>query len=195
MMGRNEVPDRRRAGMTLVEMMVAIAMFGVVMTVVFGFLTNSRRSYSHMSQRVEFQQSARAVLDLITGEIRSAGCDPLSAGFTRFVSAAATGLECRMDLDGDGAIEVTEPAEDVSYAYDAGRRELSRNNGAGAQVVLRNVTAVDFRYFDATGAEIAARPLTAANRARIRSVLVDITGVSNRDEPLRFTTRVNVRNG
>ena len=78
---RNRI-DRR--GMTLVEMMVALVLFGVIMGVVFSFLVNSRRSYTSISERVEYQQSARAVLSLVTREIRSAGCDPLEIGFDSY---------------------------------------------------------------------------------------------------------------
>ncbi len=188
-------PRRDRSGLSLVELMVAITMFGIVVVVIFGFLTNSRRSYSTMSARVEYQQSARAVLSLISSEIRSAGCDPTSAGFNSFPLAAADAFQCRRDLDGDGIIETVEPAEDVAYAWDAAAGELTRNNGSGAQVIMRGVTSVDLRYFDANGAELAARPLNADDRARIRSVQIDITGLSERGEPLRYVTRVNARNG
>jgi prepilin-type N-terminal cleavage/methylation domain-containing protein len=192
---RNRSPRRlSRAGMTLVELMVAISMFAVVTTVIFTFLTNSRASYSDMSARVGFQQGARAVLGLMSTELRTSGCNATGAAFEKFAVAGAQTYECRMDLDASGGITVTEPAEDVTYTYDAGNRELLRNSGGGAQVVLRGVTALDFRYFDADGAELTARPLSAANRARIRSVQIDITGTTDRGEIARYVTRVNSRN-
>jgi len=184
-----------REGLTLVELMVAITMFGVAVAVIFGFLTNSRRSYSNMSSRVEYQQGTRAVLTLMSGEIRSAGCDPLDMNFNTFPLADATTIQCRSDLDGDGVIETVEPAEDVTYTWDAVAQELRRDNGSGAQTVLRGVTALDLRYFDEDGAELAVRPLSADDRARVRCVQVDITGITERGEPLRYVTRVNARNG
>ncbi len=190
----NIAPRADRAGMTLVELMVAISMFAVVTAVIFTFLTNSRASYSDMSARVEFQQGARAVLALMSTEIRTSGCNPREVGFEKFAQAGAQNFECRMDLNGNGAIETTEPAEDVTYTYNAATDELLRNSGGGAQVILRNVTALDFRYFDGAGAELTARPLTAADRARIRSVQIDITGTSDRGETVRYATRVNSRN-
>lgn len=192
---RRRTPLVDRRGLTLVEMMVAIAMFGVAMGVIFGFLTRSRRSYTDMSARVEYQQNVRGVLGLISREVRSAGCDPGEAGFNVFPLADATSFQCRMDLDGDRVIEAVEPAEDVSYTYVPGNRELLRDSGAGAQVILRNVTAVDFRYFDAAGVELAARPLIAADRDRIRFVEINLSGESKQGEPLTYVTRVFVRNG
>jgi type II secretory pathway pseudopilin PulG len=180
--------------MSLVELMVAISMFGVVTAVIFTFLTNSRASYSDMSSRVEFQQASRAVLGLMSTELRTAGCNPTAAAFEKFTWASGTAYSCRMDLNGNGAIETAEPAENVSYVYNSATQELIRNNGGGAQVILRNITALDFRYFDAGGAELA-RPLTPANRALIRSVQIDISGTTPRGEPVRYVTRVNIRNG
>lgn len=191
---RGIVPLTDRRGLTLVEMMVAIAMFGVAMSVIFGFLTRSRRSYTDMSARVEYQQNVRGVLGLVSREVRSAGCDPTDAGFNTFPLADATSFQCRMDLDGDGVIEAVEPAEDVSYTYVPENRELLRDSGSGAQVILRNVTAVDFRYFDVAGVELA-RPLSAADRARIRFVEISLSGESEQEEPLTYVTRVFVRNG
>ena len=192
---RSEAPPADRRGMTLVEMLVALSLFGVAMGVIFGFLTSSRRSYSSMSARVETQQNIRAVLGLMSSEVRSAGCDPGQTGFTKLPLAGAQTFECRMDLNGNSAIETTEPAEDVTYAYVTNTRELTRNSGGGAQVVLRGITAVDFRYYDVTGALLAARPLSAADRARVRFVEFDITGESDRGELARYVTRVFVRNG
>jgi len=184
-----------RQGMTLVEMLVAVSIFAVIMAVVFTFLVNSRSSYSNMSQRVEYQQSVRAVMNLVSREIRSAGCDPAGVNFNRFPLADDMALQCRMDLDGDGAIEVVEPAEEVVYQYQAALRQLVRNSGFGPQVILRNVTNLTFRYFDVDGNQLGPTPLSAANVALLQYVEIDIQGVSDRNEPVNYQTRVFVRNG
>lgn len=189
---RSAARRRGRDGMTLVEMMVGLSIFGVAMAVVFTFLVNSRRSYGDVSERVEYQQSLRAVMSLITREIRSAGCDPATAGFERFSLAENSRLQCRMDLDGDGAIEIVEPAEVVLYQL-AGD-QLLRDNGSGAQVLLAGVTGLRFRYFDADGNALLA-PLAAFERTQVRWVEIQLAGLSERDEPVTYTTRVLVRNG
>ncbi|PIV82223.1 hypothetical protein COW53_00040, partial [bacterium CG17_big_fil_post_rev_8_21_14_2_50_64_8] len=63
--------DRR--GMSLVELMVALLIFGIVMGVVFSVMVNSRNSYEATRQKAQLQQSVRAVFSLMTREIRSAG--------------------------------------------------------------------------------------------------------------------------
>ena len=186
---------RNRVGMTLVEMMVALTIFGVTMAVVFTFLTNSRRNYSNVSERVEYQQSVRAVLSLVSRELRSAGCDPAGMNFNNFMVADAQVLRCRMDLDGDGLIETVEPAEDVVYIYVPHLQEMVRNSGFGPQTVLRNVTNLNFAYFDEVGNPLVPLPLAGNDLNRIRFVEIDIQGISDRNEPVNYTTRVLVRNG
>ncbi len=186
-------PDRR--GMTLVEMMISLTLFAVIMGVVFTFLANSRRTYTHTSERVEHQQSIRAVISLLTREIRSSGCDPASNGFDPFTIADNVSMQCRADLDGNGDILGNNPDEDVTYDYDTGTDELSRDGGAGAVVILRGITGLTFSYFDEDGGVLGPLPLSAANRELIRFVDVDITGTASTGEEIQYSTRVLIRNG
>jgi Tfp pilus assembly protein PilW len=181
--------------MTLIEMMVALSMFAVVMGVIFTFLGNSRRAYTSTSERADYQQSLRAVISLLTREIRSAGCDPIDAGFDRFVTADDQRLRVRMDLDGDGDTSDTNPDEDVSWQYLPVAMELQRNGGAGNQTVLRNVTDVAFTYFDEEGNSLPATPLSAADRELVRYVDISLTGESGTGEEISYRTRILVRNG
>jgi len=181
--------------MTLVEMMISLTVFAVIMGVVFTFLANSRRTYSSTSERVEYQQSIRAVLSLLTKEIRSAGCDPSGNGFDHFALADDTQLSLAMDLDGNGDTLGNNPDESVVYQYDAGQEELNRDGGAGAQAILRNVSGILFAYFDVDGNPLLATPLSPGDRAAVRYVDIDITGESDTGEIVNYSTRILIRNG
>ncbi|MBE0567730.1 MAG: prepilin-type N-terminal cleavage/methylation domain-containing protein [Krumholzibacteria bacterium] len=185
---------RDRRGMTLVEMMIAVTVFGMIMGVVMGFLVDSRDSYTQTRSRAQTQQGMRAVLSLLTAEIRSAGCDPQTAGFDTFGLADAATLQIRMDLNGDGDVTDNDPDETVTWTYNAATDELSRNGGNGDQVLLRRVTAVTFNYFDANGALLAGLPLSAADRAQVRTVEVILQGEAAKGGPVDYTTRVALRN-
>ncbi|MEN8164148.1 MAG: prepilin-type N-terminal cleavage/methylation domain-containing protein [Acidobacteriota bacterium] len=182
-----------RQGLTLSELMISLAIFGIIMGVMFGFLTGARNSYSETRERAQYQQSMRAVMSLVTREIRSAGCDPEEVGFDNFAIADAQQLVCRMDLNGDKDFVDIGPDENISYTFAAG--DLVRNNGTGDQVILRGVQALTFTYFDATGNPLAAVPLSAANRALVRFVGINIQGQTDRGEPVAYTTRIALRNG
>ncbi len=182
-----------RQGMTLTELMISLAIFGVIMAVLFGFLTGARNSYSDTRERAQYQQSMRAVMSLVTREIRSAGCDPSEVGFDYFGIADDDQLTCRMDLNGDSDFADIGPDENISYRFAAG--DLVRNNGSGDQVILRGVQNLVFTYFDVDGNELTIVPLSAANRTLVRFVGVSIQGQTSRGEPVTYTTRIALRNG
>ncbi|MCK9996570.1 MAG: prepilin-type N-terminal cleavage/methylation domain-containing protein [Candidatus Krumholzibacteria bacterium] len=184
-----------RQGLTLTELMISLAIFGVIMGVLFGFLAGARNSYSETRERAQYQQSMRAVMSLITREIRSAGCDPLDDNFNfdKFGVADAGQLQVRMDLNGDMDFADIGPDENVSYSFAGGN--LTRDNGNGPQVILRGVQVFTFTYFDAVGAELNVVPLSAANRELVRFVGINIQGQTDRGEPVTYTTRIALRNG
>jgi prepilin-type N-terminal cleavage/methylation domain-containing protein len=190
----SQLPRLDRRGMSLVEMMMALAMFAIVMGVVFSFLHNSRRSYNSTSDRAGYQQSVRASLSLLMREIRSAGCDPTDNGFDRFATAATQQLRVQMDLNGDGDTLDSSPDEDVMWQYDAVAEELQRDVGGGPVTVLHDVSGVAFRYFDEDGAELTSTPLSAADRELVRFVDVQITGESAHGGTTSYQTRILIRN-
>jgi prepilin-type N-terminal cleavage/methylation domain-containing protein len=183
--------DRR--GLTLPELMISLAIFGVIMGVLFGFLSGARSSYGDTRERAQYQQSMRAVMSLVTREIRSTGCDPSEVGFDYFAVASDDQLTCRMDLNGDSDFADIGPDENISYTFAAGN--LIRNNGTGNQTILRGIQAMSFTYFDADGNQLTAVPLSAMNRALVRFVGINIQGETVRGEPVTYTTRIALRNG
>lgn len=184
-----------RAGLTLIELMISLSVFGIIMAVVFGFLTNSRTSYQDTREKVQYQQSMRAVISLMTREVRSTGCDPTSAGFEPFAAATTNAIICQMDLNGDGDVTDTGPDENIIYAYNAATGELVRSDGAVAMTVLRGLNNFSLTYFDADGAVLGAVPLNALDRALVRYVEVLLDGETVHGQPVNYTARIAVRNG
>ena len=188
------IPGRR--GITLVELMVTISIFGIILGVVFAFMAESSRSYNDSRERVQYQQSLRAVLSLMTREIRSAGCDPVGVGFEKFLLADVAQLRCQMDLNGDSDTSDTTPDENITYSYDAAQGEFSRDDGSasGAQVILRGLNAATFTYYDDQSAILAGTPLSATDRALVAFVQIDLDGETDSGEPVEYQTRVHIRN-
>lgn len=121
-------------GFTLIELMISVAILGLLMAGLLGLLTASRNAYSRGSSTTEAQQSARLVLDRVGKEIREAGyhprppdtvpatCPPgalpASGGlyptgggkdspcwtFYPIVAQTTTGLTLQYDWNGDGVI-------------------------------------------------------------------------------------------
>lgn len=195
MKDKTNILNLNRRGMTLVEMMISLSVFAVVMGVIFSFMQNTGNSYQKTRQKVQYQQSIRAAISLMSREIRSTGCDPSQAGFDRFNQAQGSIFQCRMDLDGDGLTTGNSPDENITYSFIAASGELSRDVGNGAQVILKGLQNVTFSYYDSNGDELMGLPLNALDRALVRSVEITMTGETGMGESMSFTTRVAIRNG
>jgi prepilin-type N-terminal cleavage/methylation domain-containing protein len=63
----------RSAGFTLIELMVTLVIFALVAVTVTLVLQNSAKSKQRTTSRIESEQSARAALDLMARDIRTAG--------------------------------------------------------------------------------------------------------------------------
>lgn len=64
---------RRRAGMTLTELLIALAIFGVVMSAGMGFMMTQTRGLRVISDRSNTVQNGRFSRDLLRQELRTAG--------------------------------------------------------------------------------------------------------------------------
>ncbi len=190
---RLNMKDRR--GMTLVELMVALLIFGIVMGVVFSVMVNSRNSYEDTRERAQFQQSVRAVISLLTREIRSAGCNPTQAGFEPLPIAATWVLQCQADLNGDSDAADMNPDENVTYIFNPGTGELFRDNGNGPVAILGGLQGVTFDFFDGAGNQLLNLPLGPLDRAQVREVGVTLRGGLRDGETVTYSTRVALRNG
>jgi type IV pilus assembly protein PilW len=74
-------------GFTLVEIMVALALAGIVMGLIYTAFLSQQRSYLAQEQVSAMQQNIRSGLTMLIREIRMAGFDPTAnAGAT--ISAA-----------------------------------------------------------------------------------------------------------
>jgi len=136
-----------RSGFSLVELLVAMAITGVVMAAVFKIYTTQQDSYVLQEQVAEMQQNGRTAKYVMAKEIRMAGYDPTGLAGAGFISAGGNIIHFTMDITGeDGTITV--PGDDITYAVSSGN--LKRNDGANNQAVVENVEAVGFAYaFDA----------------------------------------------
>jgi prepilin-type N-terminal cleavage/methylation domain-containing protein len=183
-------------GMTLVEIMVATAIFGTIIVIVASILTRAGHLHSETMRRVENQADARQTIDLMCTELRQAGADPGSTpiGLTALVSADSVSVHFRADLNADGTIETNEPSEDVTYRWNAANRNLVRNPGTGDAVLLAGVTNLRFSYFDAANQPLLAMPLSATDAALVHSVGLTLTTATRDSTPLTLSTRITLRN-
>lgn len=142
--------DKRDAGLTLIELMVATAILAIVLTFVMDSFSDQQRTYSFAEQSIESQQNLRAIVDLIEREVRLAGfLVPESAAFCALDST--TGSDQLWISD-------TEPIDptNVASATLGARITSGYLNAVGAQTWVLDSTTVDLDgdgsfYFDNDG--------------------------------------------
>jgi type IV pilus assembly protein PilW len=132
-----------RSGFSLVELLVAMAITGVVMAAVFKIYTTQQDSYVLQEQVAEMQQNGRTAKYVMTREIRMAGYDPTGSNNFGFLSAGGNSISFSMDIklengDPDPAGEV------ITYSVSSGN--LERNDGSGNEIAVENIEAVGFAY-------------------------------------------------
>lgn len=174
--------------MHLTDLLVALAVFGVVSAAVFTVLQEGLRLYAVGASRAESQQSGRVAVERLAGEIRTAGLGPRSATFPAISVAEPTHIVLHHDLDGDGL--VTGVGETIVWRLTG--KTLRRDAGGGAQPLIEGVRSFALEYLDA-----ADRPAGAPDE--IRSVVIALVteaawDAAERSHVTTFTTRVRLRN-
>ena len=152
---------RDQAGFSLAELLVVVAILGLVMGGAFTLLAASQQSYAFGAARVEAQQAARVGLERMVRELREAGYDPTGAGFAAIEAAEPTRVVFQRDLNGNGVIDPTR--ERVSFLLRG--TVLRRDAGGGAQPLVEGVRRLTFTYYDRDGAG-------TTNPARVASIRI-----------------------
>jgi len=139
-----------RSGFSLVELLVAMAITGVVMAAVFKIYTTQQDSYVLQEQIAEMQQNGRTAKYVMTREIRMVGYDPTGSDKFGFLAAGGSSIRFSMDIE----VENGEPdpaGEVITYSV-SGNEELLRNDGSGDLIIVENIKAIGFAYaFDNDG--------------------------------------------
>jgi len=156
-------------GFTVIELLIAMAMMGVILAAVFTFAIAQGQFLSTREQVTQMTQGARAAMDMLTHEIDIAGYNPTGAALSGVTFNTAQ-LQLQADLDGDGDTDALD--ENIIYTYNATTRQIFRNTGDGDQPLANNITAFTFEYLDANG-----NPTTvSANIRQLRMTLTARTG-------------------
>jgi len=132
-------------GFTLAEVLVAMAVVGLLMSGAVSVLSSGLQSYGMGAARVELQQGVRVALERISRELREAGYDPTGAGLAAVTVAEPARVVFLRDLNGNGVIDPTR--ERVTFLVRADGI-LRRDAGGGAQPMLNGVRRFALTYRD-----------------------------------------------
>ncbi len=181
-------------GWTLVELLVAMAVAGIVGAVICAAYITQVRGAVSQEAMLDMQQTARAALQIMANEIRSAGCDPTGFAGAGIRTATAAEFSFTADLVNNAGVpnsdgDTNDANESVRYALtrdadgdgqaDEIPCDLGRDTGGGLQPFAENIDALNFVYLDENGNVLA--PGFSPNQIRA----VQITLVARSGEQLR----------
>ncbi|MHC1730194.1 MAG: prepilin-type N-terminal cleavage/methylation domain-containing protein [Syntrophobacteraceae bacterium] len=166
----------RSNGFTLVELLVVLALTGLVTLGAFRTFMWQQGTYTAQENVATLQQDIRGGLDLMIREIRMAGYSPKIAGVAGITAATANSVTFTVDLDSSGAII---PAETVTYlvAGNALQRQVQGIN----QPVIDNVDCLDFVYLNSSGVALAF-PIAAADLPKIKTIQITVVARAGRQD-------------
>ncbi len=168
-------------GFTLIEMVVALGLSLVTVNAVYTLYVTELKAQYVREDRLEMQQQARVVMDVMSREILMAGYDPRGVNHDMDLNNDFLGITfdpdrliIKADLNGNGLI--ADPNEAITFVYDAKTHTLRRNTGGGNQPFGENVESLLVEYFDKEG-----NP--TLDSASIRQVKITVTARTEDPDP------------
>jgi type IV pilus assembly protein PilW len=164
-------------GFTLVEILVAMVVSGLVLSSIYSTYLSQQRSYILQEEIAQVQQNLRAAMYLITRELRMAGFNPSGSASAGIVAKSDTSLQFTKDDNGDG--DVADSSEDLTYLLytSGGIQKLGRENPTIPQPVAENIQELWFVYLDANNNVTA----TLSDIRSVEVTLVARTGRTTKD--------------
>jgi type IV pilus assembly protein PilW len=150
-------PLHNDSGFSLVELLIVVAITGIVMTGIFAVFRAQQKAHLTNSQTVEIQQNLRAGLYMIERDARLAGYSP--SANTGATITQATRTRFRFTWDDNEDKDVDDPGEDIAFGMgpthdadddgeaDDGMGTLGRSLDGGAfNPIANNIQAIAFAY-------------------------------------------------
>lgn len=201
------------------ELLVSITMVSMTIAGFYNVYRVQTHTLKAQENRLETQQYARAILDIMVREIRNAGYFPGSpctnpGNTAGIVAVSAQSLQFVYDADGDN--NCGGPDENVTYAYNSTSKNITRaaNRGAAQNFSDGNATDLQFTYYPKQTSGIVPPPFCfsagnpsgcsgdiAANLANIHRILILLTIVEKNHDAefgnqliVTMNSNVNLRN-
>jgi type IV pilus assembly protein PilW len=184
-------------GFTIIELMLAIAIAGIVMASFYSVYISQQSSYLRQEKVASMHQNIRSAMYYMGREIRMAGLDPTGEAGARMVKAEEDLIQFTEDIRGEdendppnGVIGPTE--EKITFSLTDndgdGDMDLVRDAGYGRRLIAENIKSLLFDYLDGAGN-------TTATLSAIRFVQITLKAVTDNGSSDRTViARIHCRN-
>ena len=178
-----------KQGFSLMEVLIAMVIAGIVMAAIYSVYYSQQKSYVAQEQIAAMQQNLRVAMYRMEREIRMAGYDPRRDAAADIQTAGPNTINFTLDItntagtgDPDGLLDG--PNENITYSLDDndgdGDNDLERNNN----LIAENIDTLNFVYLgeagplddDGNGNVVASIPL-------IRSIQITLVARTGRRDP------------
>lgn len=199
--------EESEKGFTIVELLVSILLTFIIMGAIYSVYRVQTHSAKVQENRMEAQEYARSVLDMMVREIRNVGYFPVGACALPVNTngiVAASQQSFQFVYDSNAANGCADADEIIAYAYNSGAKNITRASNPGGSTTLEspqdltdgNATNLQFIYYpQQTGASAPppyCYPLTslpsgcvgdvAANLANIQRISISVTVQSKKPD-------------
>jgi len=145
----------KQRGVTLIELLVALVIFGVVIGAIYRLFVAQTRAYTVQDQVVEVQQTVRSVMEILLRDLRMAGYDDDNIASTVTIpipiATPVQASDITVSYEYYDSILAQYQRHTVRYWRDAGSSTLFRQRtinavAEAAEPLLENVDALTFTY-------------------------------------------------
>jgi len=161
-------------GFTLIELITAIGISGIVLAAITATFISQSRSYDAQEQINGMQQAARAAMDIITREVRMGGYNTNATLTFDGITYDTTQIRVQANLDGDA--DTGDADEDIIYAYDPVDDVITRETGGSTETLVENIEVFTFQYLNEIGG-------AATTSGEIRQIQITITSRTAKSDP------------
>jgi len=179
---------RSQKGFTLVELLVAMAIAGIVMAAGYSMYISQQKAYQTTEDVTALQQNLRSAMYFIENDMRMAGYNPTrSSQAFSFTDIAPNSCTFLIDKNEDG----TPQNESERMTYRLSGNNLQKIYGTptapvSQQTIAENITGLSFTWYNNAGS-------TPANGGDVRRVVVTITGTDGQ-HTRQLSSMINCRN-
>ena len=184
--------------MTLVEILVAMAILGVIVTGIYNLFRVHNLMAARQEETTLMQQELLSIMFQMTEDLRMCGYTNSTNDFG-FVTAGtnATSVYCTSDRDGDGVLDANN-TEHLAYRISGNSIESFEPSNATWVLAASNISALNITYFDSD--EVVIPNITNATARNIRFVDITVMAIASAERSnlnignRTMSTRVYCRN-